>query len=163
MNSGSATMLISGYLPSVLSTTVAAMFLMSGAAFAAENMPSREGGGKGMPSVELTMNVDSGAAKCSPAELRLPANTDVSIKVTNQSSSQIVLTAPRIFENKNVLHHDGDVVHVASNDGYPVKQHGAGELRVRTIAEGQYPFGCTSVNNKSEPFKGTLTLSPPGQ
>jgi hypothetical protein len=151
------------HLPLVLSTIVSAVLLVSGAAHAAENMPSREGGEKSMPSVELTMNVEGGAAKCSPAELRLPANSDVSIKVTNQSSSQIVLTAPRIFENKNVLHHDGDVVHVASNDGYTVKQHGKGELRVRTIAEGQYPFGCTSVNNKSEPFQGTLTLSPPGQ
>ncbi|WP_331290369.1 MULTISPECIES: cupredoxin domain-containing protein [Methylobacterium] len=113
-----------------------------------------------MPSVDLTMTAENGAAKCAPAELRLPADTDVSIRVQNKSTSQIVLTAPQIFENKNVLHHDGDVVHVASNEGYTVKQNGKGEIRVRTIAAGQYPYGCTSVNDKSQPFRGTLTLSP---
>ncbi|SDA30114.1 hypothetical protein SAMN02799622_04642 [Methylobacterium sp. UNC378MF] len=113
-----------------------------------------------MPTVDLIMTVENGAAKCAPADLRLPADTDVSIRVQNHTTSQIVLTAPQIFENKNVLHHDGDVVHVASNDGYTVKQNGKGEIRVRTIAAGQYPYGCTSVNDKSQPFRGTLTLSP---
>jgi hypothetical protein len=132
------------------SVLLTAALLIGGAAPAAETMPS----------VDLTMTVENGAAKCAPAELRLPADTDVSIHVENHSTSQIVLTAPQIFENKNVLHHDGDVVHVASNEGYTVKQNGKGELRVRTIAAGQYPFGCTSVNDRSQPFKGTLTLAP---
>jgi hypothetical protein len=151
---------ISRHLLPALSAIITVTLLMHLPAEAAENMPSREGGSTDMPTVELTMTTEGRAAKCSPAELKLPANTDVRIRITNQSSSQIVLTAPRIFENKNVLHHDGDVVHVASNDGYTVKQNGKGELRVRTIAQGQYPFGCTSVNNRAEPFEGNLTLSP---
>ncbi|MGH1575276.1 cupredoxin domain-containing protein [Methylobacterium sp. P31] len=153
MTSGSGPFRLNGSLASYLAPALAAMLLVAGPAGAAETMPS----------VELTMTVENGAAKCAPAELRLPANADVSIHVQNRSSSQIVLTAPRIFENKNVLHHDGDVVHVASNEGYTVKQNGKGEIRVRTIAAGQYPFGCTSVNDRSQPFKGTLTLAPAAQ
>ena len=118
------------------------------------------GAAETMPAVDLIMTADKGAAICAPAELRLPANADVSIRVQNRSSTQIVLTAPEMFENKNVLHHDGDVVHVASNEGYTVKQNGKGEIRIRTIAPGQYPFGCTSVNAKSQPFRGTLVLTP---
>jgi hypothetical protein len=133
-----------------LGPALAAALLLGGAASAAETAPS----------VDLTMTVQNGAAACAPAELRLPAETEVNIRVQNHSTSQIVLTAPQIFENKNVIHHDGDVVHVASNEGYTVKQNGKGEIRVRTIAAGQYPFGCTSVNDKSQPFKGTLTLTP---
>ncbi|MBP1183108.1 hypothetical protein [Methylobacterium sp. PvR107] len=77
----------------------------------------------------------------------------------NRSTTQFVLTAPQIYETKNVLYHDGDVVHVASNEGYTVKQNGKGEIRARTNAAGQYPFGCTSLNDTSKPFRGTLTLT----
>ncbi|MHC2020257.1 anaerobic typically selenocysteine-containing protein [Methylobacterium sp. CM6247] len=109
------------------------------------------------------MTVENGGAKCAPAELRLPANSDVEMDIVNKSTSQITLTAPRIFENKNVLHHDGDLVHVASNDGYLVKANGQGVLKVRTIVEGNYPYGCTSVTNQSKPFEGKLVLTPPNQ
>jgi len=109
------------------------------------------------------MCVENGAAKCAPAELRFPANSDVELQISNQSKDQITLTAPRIFENKNVLHHDSDLVHVASNDGYLVKPNGKGVLKVRIIAEGQYPYGCTSVHNQAKPFEGTLTLGPSNQ
>lgn len=130
---------------------------------AAENMPSRERTDKAMVPVELTMDVENGAARCEPADLRLPADSDVALRIVNRSKHQFTLTAPRIFENKNVLHHDGDLAHVASDDGYTVKANGKGDLRVRTIAAGQYPFACTSVQNQSEPFRGTLTLAPANQ
>ena len=136
--------------------------IVGSAAGAAENMPAREAHAVAPP-VALTMSVENGAAKCDPAELQLPANSDVELQISNQSKDQITLTAPRIFENKNVLHHDGDLVHVASNDGYLVKANGKGVLKVRMIAEGKYPFGCTSVNKQSKPFEGTLTLAPSNQ
>ena len=150
MNPGSGRRPVIGASVHHLGAILTAALLLTGAAQAAETMPS----------VDLTMTVENGVPTCAPAELRLPADTDVSIKVQNRSTSQFVLTAPQIFENKNVLHHDGDVVHVASNEGYTVKQNGKGEIRVRTIGAGQYPFGCTSVNDRSKPFQGTLTLTP---
>lgn len=130
---------------------------------AAENMDSRPSNDQRVPPVEILMTVEDGGARCAPAELRLPAKSDVELSIVNNSTSQITLTAPRIFENKNVLHHDGDLIHVASNDGYLVKANGKGTLKVRTIADGQYPYGCTSVTNKSKPFEGKLTLAPSNQ
>ena len=130
---------------------------------AAENMASRPSNDQKIPPVEILMTVENGGAKCAPAELRLPANSDVVMNVVNKSTSQMTLTAPRIFENKNVLHHDGDLVHVASNDGYLVKANGKGVLKVRTIVEGSYPYGCTSVTKQSKPFEGNLLLAPSNQ
>jgi hypothetical protein len=137
--------------------------IVGSVADAAENMPERDARVAATPPIALTMSVEDGGAKCDPAEIRLLANSDVELQISNQSKDQITLTAPRIFENKNVLHHDGDLVHVASNDGYLVKANGKGVLKVRTIAEGRYPYGCTSVNKQSKPFQGTLTLAPSNQ
>lgn len=112
-----------------------------------------------LPPVALTVEEADGAIRCAPAELRLPAGSNVELTITNTTKNQVTLTAPRQFENKNVLHHDGDLVHVASNDGYLIKQNGKGVLRIRTLDEGQYPYGCTSVSKQGAPFRGTLTLS----
>ena len=130
---------------------------------AAENLASRPSNDQKVPPVEIVMTVENGAAKCAPAELRLRANSDVAMNVVNKSTSQMTLTAPHIFENKNVFHHTGDLVHVASNDGYLVKANGKGVLKVRTIVEGSYPYGCASVTNQSKPFEGNLLLAPSNQ
>ncbi|WP_018263794.1 cupredoxin domain-containing protein [Methylobacterium sp. WSM2598] len=134
---------------------------LAGAALAANDLPPPKAGGDAMPPVQLTITSENGAAKCEPAELRLPANSNVALEVTNRSSARVTLTAPQIFQNKNVLHHDGDVVHVASNDAYLVKENGTGEIRLRTIGPGEYTFGCTSVTAQSKPFEGKLTLVDP--
>ena len=149
--------------PGAIITLMIGTVLPWASSHAAENMASRSSNDQKVPPVEILMTVEDGGAKCAPAELRLPANSDVQLNIVNQSTSQITFTAPRIFENKNVLHHDGDLVHVASNDGYLVKANGKGVLKVRTIAEGQYPYGCTSVTKQSKPFEGKLTLAPSNQ
>jgi len=113
-----------------------------------------------MPPVELTISLKDGKPVCAPAELKLPADTNVALNIVSSADAPVTITAPGQFENGLVLHADGDLVHVASEKGYTVKQNGQGEIRVRTIAAGQYPYGCTSVNDRSQPFRGTLTLSP---
>jgi hypothetical protein len=128
----------------------------------AEEKPSQaaKGGSDALPPIEIVAEMVDGRLRCEPAELRLPAESAVQLQIVNRTKEQVTLTAPRMFENKNVLHHDGDLVHVASNDGYLVKQGGTGTLRVRTLAEGQYPYGCTATSKQDTPFKGTLTLAP---
>ncbi|MFE1601963.1 cupredoxin domain-containing protein [Methylobacterium sp. ID0610] len=144
----------------------AVALLAAGAAWpvlAANDLPPPKAGGDAMPPVQVTITAQNGAATCEPAELRLPANSDVALQVSNQSDERVTITAPQIFQNKNVLHHDGDVVHVASNDAYLVKARGTGEIRIRTIAPGQYTYGCTGVTAQSKPFEGKLTLVDPAR
>jgi hypothetical protein len=138
-----------------------AMAVSTVMAFAANDLPPPKAGGDVMPPVELAISGKAGSISCAPQELRLPAESNVAMSVSNQSDSQVTITAPQIFENKNVLHHQGDVVHVASNNGYLVKANGKGEIQFRTIAAGQYAYECTGVNDRSEPFKGALTLVDP--
>lgn len=113
-----------------------------------------------VPPVELVVAADGAKVTCAPAELRLPAETNVHLRLVNQTNKEITVTAPRIFD-KNVLRHDGDLVHVASAEGYTLKPEGHGDIELRTLAPGQYPFGCTSAQDQANPFKGTLILVPP--
>jgi hypothetical protein len=113
-----------------------------------------------VPPVELTVALEGGKVSCAPAELRLPAQTNVHVHLVNQTDKEITVTAPRIFD-KNVLRHDGDLVHVASAEGYTLKPSGRGDIELRTLAPGQYPFGCTSAQDQANPFRGTLVFVPP--
>jgi hypothetical protein len=149
-------------VPSILSSLSRLALLgalAAGPALAVEKpaAPPRNAGM--MPPVSLTVEEADGAVRCAPAELNLPAESNVEITINNTTKNQVTLTAPHQFENKNVLHHDGDLVHVASDDGYLIKANGKGVLRIRTINEGQYPYGCTSVSKQSKPFEGKLTLT----
>ncbi|MBX9934167.1 MAG: cupredoxin domain-containing protein [Methylobacterium sp.] len=137
--------------------TLAALVLSGGFAAAQTKAPPKNDGT--MPPISIVAEEVDGRLQCSPAELRLPAETNVQFEIVNKTKEQVTLTAPDMFKNRNVLHHDGDLVHVASNDGYLIKQGGNGVLRVRTLAEGQYPYGCTAVSRQREPFRGTLTLT----
>lgn len=137
--------------------------LAGGPARAAQDLPPPQAGGDRMPPVEVTIEAENDALRCEPGELRLPADSDVALRLANRSREQVTIAAPRIFENRNVLHHDGDVVHVASNNGYLVKAGGTGEIRLRTAAPGSYPFTCTGNNSQGTPFKGTLTLVAPNR
>lgn len=142
-------------------TAAAALLLaaLTGGARAANDLPPPKT--DAMPPVEVTITAENGVPVCAPAELRLPAQTNVDLQITNQSNEQVSLTAPQIFQNKNVLHHDGDVVHVASNDAYLVKANGKGAIRLRTIAPGEYKYGCTATTKQDKPFEGKLTLIDP--
>ncbi|SEH47626.1 hypothetical protein SAMN02799636_02463 [Methylobacterium sp. 275MFSha3.1] len=114
-----------------------------------------------MPPVELTISLKDGKPVCDPAELKLPADTNVALKIVSSADAPVTITAPGQFENGLVLHADGDLVHVASEKGYTVKQNGKGTLRLRTMKAGQEEYACTSTRNADAPFKGKLVLSAP--
>ncbi|WCS26026.1 cupredoxin domain-containing protein [Methylobacterium sp. NMS14P] len=114
-----------------------------------------------MPPVELTISLKDGKPVCAPAELKLPADTNVALNIVSSADAPVTITAPGQFENGLVLHADGDLVHVASEKGYTVKQNGKGTLRLRTMKAGQEEYACTSTRNADAPFKGKLVLSPP--
>ncbi|MGU3540516.1 anaerobic typically selenocysteine-containing protein [Methylobacterium sp. A54F] len=117
-------------------------------------------GGAAMPTVELTVTLADGKPTCAPAELRLPADTNVELYVVSHANQPVTLTIPGQFEQGHVLHADGDLIHVMSEKGYLVKQNGKGTLRLKTMKAGQYSYACTSTQNQKAPFTGTLTLAP---
>lgn len=146
-----------GLFPAALAAPV---LLAATLAFAEEKPSPPSKTGDAVPPVELTVELDGDKPRCSPAELRLPAQTNVELKVVNRADRPVTLTAPGQFENRNVLHADGDLVHVMSNEGYLVKQGGKGTLKLKTLAAGEYPYACTSVQNQDAPFRGKLILAP---
>ena len=114
-----------------------------------------------MPPVELTINMQGAQPICEPTELRLPANTNVELHVISHVDKPVTITMPGQFANGRVLHADGDLVHVASEDGYLVKQNGRGTLRLRTQEAGQQEYACTSTGNEKGAFKGMLVRTSP--
>ncbi|CAO4175298.1 anaerobic typically selenocysteine-containing protein [Methylorubrum populi] len=114
-----------------------------------------------MPPVELSVEMRDGHPVCQPAELRLPADTNVALNVVSRADQPVTITMPGQFENGRVLHADGDLVHVASEKGYTVKREGKGTLRLRTLAAGEKSFACTGANSRSNPFEGKVILTPP--
>jgi hypothetical protein len=132
-----------------------------GNAALAQSKPLPPASSGAMPPVELTITMDGDIPVCAPAELRLPANTNVELHIISSAGEPVTITAPGQFENANVLHADGDLVHVASEKGYLVKQNGKGTLRIRTLKEGQETYACTSNRNQKAPFEGKLVLTPP--
>ncbi|MCJ2067266.1 cupredoxin domain-containing protein [Methylobacterium sp. J-030] len=114
-----------------------------------------------MPPVELIISMKDGKPVCDPAEILLPANTNVALHIVSSADAPITITAPGQFENGLVLHADGDLIHAASEKGYTIKQKGQGTLRLRTMKPGQEEYACTSNRNANDPFKGKLTLTQP--
>ena len=114
-----------------------------------------------MPPVEITISEQDGKPVCAPAELRLPADTNVEIRVVSSAGTPVTITAPGQFENARVLHADGDLVHVASEKGYLVKQNGKGTLRLRTMPAGEHDYACTGTTTQTAPAVGKLILTPP--
>ena len=137
-----------------------AALLIAGPALA-QGKPLAPPASNAMPPVELTISMKDGKPVCDPAELRLPADTNVALNIVSSADAPVTITAPGQFENGLVLHADGDLVHVASEKGYTVKQNGKGTLRLRTMKAGQEEYACTSTRNADAPFKGKLVLTPP--
>jgi hypothetical protein len=121
----------------------------------AEGKPLPPPSSDATPPIALTITLDGDKPVCDPAELLVPANTNVTFNIVNQANRDVTLTMPGQFKNGLVLHADGDLVHVASEDGYLVKRNGKGTLKVRSMEPGQEEYACTSVNNQQAPFKGT--------
>ncbi len=136
-----------------------AFALASGTVAQAKDLPPPSS--PSMPPIELTITLDNGKPVCAPAELLVPANTDIALHIVSKADRPITLTMPGQFANGLVLHADGDLVHVASEDGYLVKQNGQGTLRVRSMAAGQEEYACTSTANRAEPFKGRYVRKDP--
>jgi hypothetical protein len=125
----------------------------------AESKPLEAPASDVMPPVELIISLKDGKPVCDPAEILLPANTNVALHIVSSADAPITITAPGQFENGLVLHSDGDLIHDASEKGYTVKQKGQGTLRLRTMKPGQEEYTCTSNRNASDPFRGKLTLT----
>jgi hypothetical protein len=117
--------------------------------------------GEGVGPVPVRVTLENGKPVCAPAELRLPADTNVELHIVSTANAPVTITAEGQFENAKVLHADGDLVHVMSEKGYTVKQNGKGVLRLRTMKAGETAYGCTSTRNADAPFVGKLVLTPP--
>lgn len=125
------------------------------------NAPKQEPpqvGGAETPPIDIKFDIVNGAARCEPPELRLPARTDVEVKITNTSDQIATITAPLLFRNEYVLHHEGDLAHVASNEGYTIKPRGTGRMKLRTPPPGEYEFSCFNAGTTGSPYKGKLIL-----
>jgi len=144
-------------------TLIAAVLatVLAGAAYAEDNPQLGKPASAVIPPVELTITLQDDKPVCAPADLRLPANTDVVLKVVSQANVPVTLTAPGQFEQGHLLHADGDLVHVMSEKGYTVKANGHGILKLRTLDAGEHSYACTANNKRNAPFVGKLVLSPP--
>lgn len=114
-----------------------------------------------MPPIEFTITLQDGKPVCAPAELLVPANTNVALKIVSTADADVTITIPGQFANKLILHSDGDLVHVASEEGYLVKRNGKGTLTLRTEGAGEATYACTSTTNQSQPFTGKYVRKPP--
>lgn len=137
-----------------------ALFLMPAAAFA-QGKPLPPPSSPATPPIELSITMQDGKPVCAPAELLVPANTNIALHVVSQANAEVTLTIPGQFSNGLVQHADGDLVHVASEKGYLVKRNGKGTLKLRTEGEGQEKYACTATNDQSHPFTGTYTRKAP--
>ncbi len=135
--------------------------VMNVQAVRAEGKPLPAPASEAMPSVELRIGLTDGRATCTPAELPLPADTNVELRLVSTADRPVTITMEGQFEQGRVLHHDGDVGHVASEKGYTIKPNGKAVIRLRTLPPGEVPFACTSTSNQSEPFKGKAILTKP--
>ena len=68
--------------------------------------------------------------------------------------------AIRRARNEQVLHHDGDLAHIASGDGDTIKRNGRGVLKLCTLAAGGQDYAYASIDNQKDPVRGRLILTP---
>ena len=134
---------------------------LSGQPAWAESKPLPPPASDAMPPVELQIGLKDGKAICEPADLRLPADTNIELHLTSSADRPVTITMAGQFENARVLHADGDVGHVASEKGYTIKPNGKATIRLRSLPPGETPFACTSTANQSEPFTGKATFTKP--
>lgn len=113
------------------------------------------------PPIELTISMKDGKPDCSPAELLVPANTNIALNIVSHANADITVTIPGQFSNGLVQHADGDLVHVESEKGYLVKRNGKGTLKLRTEGPGKVEYACTSTTNQKAPFTGSYVRKPP--
>jgi len=147
-------------LRSVLPGLALAAILLSSSHALAEGKPLPPPASTAVPTVELTVTMDGDKPVCAPADLRLPADTNVTLHIVNRTKDTITLTMAGQFEKGRVLHTDGALFHVASEKGYSIKEGSQGTLKLRSIPAGEEEYGCTSTRNQQAPFRGKLITTP---
>ena len=139
------------------------ILLAGSAATLAQGKPKEPPANDTMLPVEFKITMEDGKPVCAPAELRLPADSNVELRIDSTASKPVVLTMEGgQFENSRVLHHSGDLGHVMTEKGFTVKQNGKGMIRLRTVQAGEFAYACTSTGNMSDPFKGKAILGAQG-
>ena len=124
----------------------------------AQSPPPAQVGDKVLPPVEILAEDVGGSIRCSPPEVRLPAQDEIDLRLVNRSAQQVTMSGPELFSDRNLVRSEGDIVHAASDQGYVVKQNGTGRLIVRTPPPGQYRYGCAGSRSQGTPSGGTLTV-----
>ncbi|MGT2479539.1 anaerobic typically selenocysteine-containing protein [Methylobacterium oryzae CBMB20] len=145
----------------ILAATCGLAALLLPAVALAQGKPLPPPASDATPPVELTITMKDGKPVCAPAELLVPANTNIALQVVSHADQAVTLTIPGQFSNGLVEHADGDLVHVESEKGYLVKQNGQGTLRLRSEGPGREEYACTSTANQHAPFKGSYVRQSP--
>src|SRR5215210_3869156 len=82
--------------------------------------PPAQLGDKVLPPVEILAEMVGDSVRCSPAEVRLPAQDEIDLRLVNRTDQQVTVGGPELFSDRNLLRTEGDIVHAASDLGYVV-------------------------------------------
>ena len=115
-------------------------------------------GDKVLPPVEILAETVGDSVRCSPAEIRLPAQDEIDLRLVNRTDQQITVGGPELFSDRNLLRTEGDIVHAASDLGYVVKPNATGRVVLRTPAPGQYRYSCAGTRSQGAPAGGVLEV-----
>ena len=115
-------------------------------------------GDKVLPPIEILAETVGDTVRCSPAEIRLPAQDEIDLRLVNRTDQQITVGGPELFSDRNLVRTEGDIVHAASDLGYVVKPNATGRVVLRTPAPGQYRYSCAGTRNQGAPTGGVLEV-----
>lgn len=125
---------------------------------AAQVPPPEQRGDKVLPPIEILAELVGGTVRCSPPEVRLPAQDEIDLRLVNRSDQTVTVAGPELFSDRNLVRSEGDVVHAASDQAYVVKPNGTARVIVRTPPAGQYRYTCAGNRSQGTPSGGTLTI-----
>jgi hypothetical protein len=139
--------------------TLFALTLAGAVLPAAAQVPApAQRGDKVLPPIEILAELVGDSVRCSPAEVRLPAQDEIDLRLVNRSDQPLTFAGQEIFSDRHLVRLEGDVVHAASDQGYVVKPNATGRIILRTPPAGQYRYTCASSRTQGNPTGGTLTV-----
>lgn len=102
---------------------------------------------------EVIVVVRDDAPRCEPQELRVPSKANIDLRITNQGTRTVLISAPQLFTD--------DQVRAAQNakkqgDGYLVEPKQNAQFIVLTPEDGQYRFACVEPNQANAESTGSL-------
>jgi hypothetical protein len=102
---------------------------------------------------EVLVVVRDDAPRCEPQELRVPSKANIDLRITNQGTRAVLVSAPELFT--------GDQVRAAQNakkqaDGYLVEPKQNAQFIVLTPPDGQYRFACVEPGKADAQAPGSL-------